>query len=88
MGSLSRFGHFVDQKTWDFYPACNGCNDELDRNPGLRNAAKESAKTPGTIPASSWSVRSTRPRLRRRHALKAQTGANGPCRAATSEAIQ
>ena len=28
MDQLSRFGQFADQKTWVFYPACNGCNDD------------------------------------------------------------
>ncbi len=35
MDQRSGFGHSIDQKTWVFYPACNGCNDQLELNEDL-----------------------------------------------------
>ncbi len=52
MDQLLRFGHFVDQKTWDFQSARTGCNDDFDRNPQFARApARESAKKLGATPA-------------------------------------
>jgi hypothetical protein len=58
---LSRSGHFVDQKTWSFYSACNGCNDQRNCNRRIEtDAAKNSAKMQHATPASRWSAWSAR----------------------------
>ncbi len=66
LGPLSRFGHFIDQKTWAFYPACNGCNDELDRTAGL-SAMRLTAPTHRAVaalpPMSANSCQRLSPRL-------------------------
>ena len=56
MYQLSRFGHFVDQKTWNSYSGCNERNDQRDRNPRIEaDAAKKSANTPHAIPSLTLS---------------------------------
>ena len=53
MDPLSRFGHFIDQKTWDFYSDRNGSNGRRDHDPRIESQRACSYRLRGSVGAAS-----------------------------------